>query len=88
MEHVEKLVILDIIMDPVINRYFSRYRSFPFMCHHTIGGKENIGKIFIVWNHFFHLYHNQLSEKRIESKQNEALRESFMDRYENPVDFK
>jgi hypothetical protein len=32
--------------------------SFPFTALQTVGGKENIGKIFIVWKHF----HNSYSE--------------------------
>ena len=63
MDHIEKLVILDMIMEPIISRYFVQYRSFPFMCEHTLGGRENIGKIFVVWTHFYNIYHKQLSEK-------------------------
>lgn len=39
IEFVEKLVILDMIIDPIITKYFVKYRSFPFMCDHTIGGE-------------------------------------------------
>ena len=39
MEHIEKLVILDLIIEPVITRYFVKFRSFPFLCEHTLGGK-------------------------------------------------
>ena len=50
---------------PVISKYFVKYKSFPFFCHHTIGGKENIGKIFIIWMHFYKTYYEALTEKRL-----------------------
>lgn len=37
------------------------------MCEHTIGGKENIGKIFAVWMHFYNTYYGVLTEKQLDS---------------------
>jgi hypothetical protein len=65
MEFIEKLVILDLIIEPIFTRYFVKYRSFPFLCDHTIGGQENVGKIFAVWMHFYNTYYSLLSEKRL-----------------------
>lgn len=65
INYVEKLVILDFIMEPIIGKYFIKYRSFPFLCHHTIGGKENIGKIFMVWMHFYKTYYDVIQAKRL-----------------------
>lgn len=39
MECIEKLVILDLILAPVLNDYYVRYESFPFLLEETIGGK-------------------------------------------------
>lgn len=65
IHYIEKLVILDLIMEPIMAKYFIKYRSFPFLCEHTIGGRENIGKIFIVWMHYYKTYYDILSEKRL-----------------------
>lgn len=66
------------IIDPIISRYFTQYRSFPFMCEHTLGGRENIGKIFVVWTHFYNNYHKQLSERVVEDRESKSIRRSFM----------
>jgi len=50
---------------PVITNYFVKHKSFPFLCHHTIGGRENIGKIFIIWMHYYKTYYDILTEKRL-----------------------
>lgn len=51
---------MDLILEPVIDKYFIRYVSFPYTTLQTVGGKENIGKIFMVWNHFHNLYKDAL----------------------------
>ena len=61
IEFVEKLVILDIILEPIINKYYIENESFPYTGHGTIGGGEHMGKIFIVWKHFFTLYNRSLA---------------------------
>jgi hypothetical protein len=60
MEFIEKLVILDLITEPIITKYFVKYRSFPFLCEHTLGGLENTGKIFAVWMHYYNSYYDLL----------------------------
>ncbi len=87
MEFIEKLVILDVILEPVITRYFVKYRSFPFMCEETLGGKENIGKIFIIWMHYYKIYFGHLSEKVLEDKQKEEIRDQYMERFDDPTDY-
>jgi len=54
-------------MEPIFNKYFVKYKSFPFLCEHTIGGKENLGKIFVVWMHFYRAYYEALTAKKLES---------------------
>jgi hypothetical protein len=39
LEFIEKLVILDIILEPLIQKYFVKYDSFPYSCKNTVGGK-------------------------------------------------
>jgi hypothetical protein len=39
LEFIEKLVILDIILEPLIQKYFVKYESFPYSCKNTVGGK-------------------------------------------------
>jgi hypothetical protein len=48
------------------------------MCEHTLGGRENIGKIFVVWTHFYNNYHKQLSERVVEDHESKSIRRSFM----------
>jgi hypothetical protein len=84
IEFVEKLVILDMIIDPIITKYFVKYRSFPFMCDHTIGGNENIGKIFIVWMHFYKIYYEQLGEKRLGQTDEHKKK---LNQFEHPTNF-
>lgn len=56
IDFVENLVIMDIILEPVIQKYFVNHLSFPYTALQTLGGKQNIGKIFIVWSHFYNFY--------------------------------
>ena len=56
IDFVENLVIMDFILEPILQKYFIQHLSFPYTALQTIGGKENIGKIFIVWNHYYNLY--------------------------------
>jgi hypothetical protein len=53
IEFIEKLVILDLILSPLIQNYFIKYQSFPYSCRNTVGGKENLSKVFLVWNHYY-----------------------------------
>ena len=62
IEFVKKLAILDIMLEPIIEKYFIKNRSFPYSGYNTMGGKEHLGKIFIVWRHFHNIYTNALSK--------------------------
>jgi hypothetical protein len=53
---------MDVILEPVIQKYFVQYWSFPYAGLQTLGGKENIGKIFIVWKHFYNMYTKALKK--------------------------
>jgi len=57
------LVILDIILKPLIQNYFVKYESFPYSCRNTVGGKENLTKVFLLWRHYFTLYSNTVKGK-------------------------
>ena len=37
LEFLEKLVILDYICEPILNKYFVKYKNFPYLAQHTIG---------------------------------------------------
>lgn len=39
IDFVEKLVILDIMLEPVIDKYFIKNLSFPYTALQTLGGK-------------------------------------------------
>ncbi len=57
------------------------------MCHHTIGGRENIGKIFIVWMHFYSTYFQSLSENRLYDSEGKKQREEYLNQFDDPTDF-
>lgn len=63
IEFIEKLVILDIILKPWIQNYFVKYQSFPYSCRNTVGGKENLTKVFLLWRHYYGLYSKAVKGK-------------------------
>jgi hypothetical protein len=67
MEFIEKLVILDLILEPLIQRYFVKYESFPYSCRNTVGGKENLTKVFLLWKHFYGIYSSAIKGSVSES---------------------
>lgn len=56
VEFIEKLVILDLILEPLVSKYFIGYRSFPFNTTKTVGGTELINSLFVVWDYYYHKY--------------------------------
>ena len=49
-------MILDILSEPIINDYFIKNEIFPYLCQETIGGKEHLGKVFMIWNYYYSKY--------------------------------
>lgn len=43
------MAIMDVILEPVVTKYYIRYESFPFRASETIGADEHLGKIFLIW---------------------------------------
>jgi hypothetical protein len=54
---MEKLVILDLMLEPIISNYFIRYRSFPFNITKTVGGSELINSLFVIWEFYYNKYY-------------------------------
>ncbi len=54
---------MDFILEPVIHKYFIKNLSFPYSALETVGGRDNIGKIFMVWNHFYNIYKEKLEKE-------------------------
>jgi hypothetical protein len=63
MEFIEKLVILDVVLKPYVEKFFVKYESFPYSCRNTVGGKENLTKVFILWRHYYDLYSGGMKGK-------------------------
>ena len=80
-------MILDLIIEPIFTRYFVKYRSFPFQCEHTLGAKENIGKIFVIWTHFYKAYYERLTAPRLLSEEKQRQRDEYLSQFEDPRDF-
>lgn len=57
IEFIEKVVILDLILEPIVSKYFIGYKSFPFNVTKTIGGVELINSLFVVWDYYYQKYH-------------------------------
>lgn len=53
---------MDLMLEPIIDKYFVANLSFPYSAQRTLGGKENIGKIFIIWRHFMSMYKEALGK--------------------------
>lgn len=53
--------MMDLMLEPIIQKYFIKYKSFPYTAFQTIGGRENIGKIFLLWKHYHNTYTNILN---------------------------
>lgn len=58
-------MILDLILEPVIHKYFIQYESFPFLCEHTIGGLENLGKVFQLWHFYYDKYSTAINNAKL-----------------------
>lgn len=65
VEFIEKLVILDNILTPIVNNYFIRYKSFPYNLSNKEGGPELINSLFVVWDYYYKKY----SEVKGEAKE-------------------
>lgn len=53
---------MDLMLEPIVEKYFVANLSFPYTAQRTLGGKENIGKIFIIWRHFMSMYKEALAK--------------------------
>lgn len=51
-EYIERHVILDLLLDNFVQRYFIENKSFPFKMEHVIGKDFMTESLFIVWNHW------------------------------------
>lgn len=56
IEYIEKHVILDLMIDPILRDYFVRHSVFPFTGKSYIGQKSMIQQIFVMLEHFYHTH--------------------------------
>jgi hypothetical protein len=56
IEYIEKHVLLDFILDPIVRRHFVELKSFPFFPKHTVGYFAMLNSIFVIWEHYFRQY--------------------------------
>ena len=53
IDYIEKCVILDLMFEPIIKKYFIVYHSFPYLPNHTIGYFSMVSSIFVIWEHYY-----------------------------------
>jgi hypothetical protein len=65
LEYVEKLAILDVLFEPLIQNYFVTYKSFPFSHEGFLGHETALLNVFTFWNHYRNKYANQMQHAKV-----------------------
>lgn len=74
LEFVEKLVILDVLIEPYLYENFIQYESFPYDPEGYLGNETAMLNVFTFWKHYQARYVTQLREAGIiEEEYNEWL---------------
>jgi hypothetical protein len=63
VDYIEKHVILDIILGPIMKKFFVDLKSFPFKAEDVIGANYGVKNVFILWKHFHDNYVELLKQK-------------------------
>ena len=62
MEYIEKLAILDVLFEPFLNEYFTKYNSFPFSHEGFLGHETAVLNVFTFWKHYRNKYAKELGK--------------------------
>lgn len=57
IEFIEKLVILDLVLEPLVERFFIKYKRFPYSIKNKVGGPELASSLFLIWKFYYSKYH-------------------------------
>lgn len=57
VEFIEKLVILDLMLEPLIDKFFIKNYRFPYSVKNKVGGPELVNSLFLIWNFYYKKYH-------------------------------
>ena len=69
IEYIEKQVILDMLLDPILRKYFTEFRTFPFVPEHTIGSKTMLAQLFVIYEHYFREYARSVTKQQHRSSE-------------------
>ena len=69
LEFVEKLVILDVLIEPYIFQNFVEYEAFPYDPQNFLGHETALLNVFTFWKHYQQKYVKKLSEATVEEKE-------------------
>jgi len=53
---VEKHVLLDLMFEPHMKRFFINNKSFPYSAGEYLESHVDLSKLFIAWNHYYDVY--------------------------------
>lgn len=74
LEFVEKLVMLDVLIEPYMYEHFIQYDSFPFDIEGYMGNETALLNVFTFWKHYQGRYLKELADATIiEEDYNEWL---------------
>jgi len=74
LEFVEKLCILDVLIEPFLYENFIQYESFPYDPEGYLGNETALLNVFTFWKHYQGKYVTQLnSDTVVEDEYNEWL---------------
>ena len=75
LEFVEKLVILDVLLEPYLAVNFIEYDSFPYDHNNFLGKETALLNIFTFWKHYQSKYAGKLEEAPILEEEYQAWAE-------------
>jgi hypothetical protein len=74
LEFVEKLCILDVLIEPFLYENFIQYESFPYDPEGYLGNETALLNVFTFWKHYQGKYVTQLNSATVvEDEYNEWL---------------
>lgn len=61
IEYIEKHVILDLMFEPILRKYFVINKSFPYIANDTMGYYTMNQSLFVVFEHYYRTYVKMLN---------------------------
>jgi hypothetical protein len=69
LEFVEKLVILDVMLEPYLYENFIQYDSWPYVVENYLQHETALLNVFTFWKHYQQQYVEQLSKAGVSQEE-------------------